>query len=114
MTRERVIVSVPVEPAVMRWLRESAGWTAAETGARLGLREESYLNIESGGKNPTLRQVEVLAKAFHRPVAAFLLPAPPEDEPQLPQDFRLIPSSGKKKAVSRKLIAKTKGTQNDI
>lgn len=98
MTRERV--SVPVEPAVMKWLRESAGWTSAETGARLGLREESYLNLESGGKKPTLRQVELLAKAFHRPVAAFLLPAPPE-EPQLPQDFRLIPSN--RKEFSKKL-----------
>lgn len=101
MTRERVS-SVPVEAAVMRWLRESAGWTSAEAGKRLGLREETYLNLESGGKTPTLRQIELLAKAFRRPVAAFLLPAPPE-EPQLPQDFRLIPPSGKKKEFSRKL-----------
>lgn len=105
MKRESVIV--PVEAAVMRWLGESVtGWTAAEAGKRLGLREESYLNLESGGKKPTLRQVELLAKAFHRPVAAFLLPAPPE-EPQLPQDFRFIPPSGKKKEFSRKPIAKT-------
>lgn len=98
MTRESV--SVPVEPAVMKWLRESAGWTSGEVGKKLSILEETYLKIESGDKTPTLRQVELLAKSFHRPVAAFLLPVPPE-EPPLPQDFRLIPSG--KKAFSRKL-----------
>ncbi len=93
-------IFVPVEPAVMRWLRDSAGWTLAEVSKKLGLQEDTYTKIESGEKKPTLRQLEILAKAFRRPVAAFLLPSPLE-EPSLPQDFRLMPSD--KREFSRKL-----------
>lgn len=84
----------------MQWLRESAGWTLVEASKKLGLLEDSYLKLEQGEKKPTLRQIELLAKAFHRPVAAFLLPSPPQ-EPSLPADFRLIPSD--KKEFSKKL-----------
>ncbi len=98
MPREPIVV--PVEPAVMQWLRASSGWTPVEVSKRLGVQEDAYAKMEAGEKTPTLRQIELLAKAFHRPVAAFLLPAPPE-EPSLPKDFRLIPSD--KKEFSRKM-----------
>lgn len=98
MAREPI--EVPVEPAVMQWLRTSAGWTRPEVSKRLKVPEEAYLKIETGEKKPTLRQIEFLAKAFHRPVAAFLLPAPAQ-EPNLPQDFRLIPTD--KQEYSKKL-----------
>ncbi len=98
MTRETI--SVPVEPIVLQWLRNSSGWTQAEVSKKLGLQEDTYLKIESGERKPTLRQIELLAKTFHRPVAAFLLSAPAE-EPSLPQDFRSIPSD--KRPFSRKL-----------
>ncbi|MBU1197038.1 XRE family transcriptional regulator [Candidatus Micrarchaeota archaeon] len=93
-------IEVPVEPAIMQWLRTSAGWTHADVSKKLGLLEESYNKIETGEKKPTLRQIEMLAKAFHRPIAAFLLPSPAQ-EPSLPQDFRQIPND--KREFSRKM-----------
>lgn len=98
MPREPIVV--PIEPAVMQWLRSSSGWTPVEVSKRLGVQEDAYLKMENGEKKPTLRQVELLAKAFRRPVAAFLLSTPPE-EPSLPTDFRLIPTD--KREFSKKL-----------
>jgi len=98
MPREPVLL--PVEPSVMQWLRESAGWTTGEVSGKLGLQEESYLRFERGEKKPTLRQITLLAKAFKRPMAAFLLPAP-QQESALPQDFRKLPKD--KREFGRKM-----------
>lgn len=91
---------VSVQPAVLHWLRTSSGWTPAEAGKKIGVQEGTYQSMEQGEKKPTFKQVEVLAKAFRRPVAAFLLPSPPQ-EPSLPADFRMVPSD--KKEFSRKM-----------
>jgi Zn-dependent peptidase ImmA (M78 family)/DNA-binding XRE family transcriptional regulator len=98
MPREPVLL--PVEPSVIQWLRESAGWTTGEVSGKLGLQEESYLRFERGEKKPTLRQITLLAKAFKRPMAAFLLPAP-QQESALPQDFRKLPRD--KREFGRKM-----------
>jgi len=98
MYRKSIIVRV--EPAVLKWLRESSGWTIDEVSKLLGVQKEHYLKIEKGEKNLTFRQIELLAKKFRRPSAAFLLPAPPQ-EPPLPKDFRLIPND--KKEFSKKM-----------
>jgi len=98
MPRESVLL--PVEPSVMQWLRESAGWTTGETSSKLGVQEESYLRLERGEKKPTLRQITLLAKAFRRPMTAFLLPAP-QQESALPQDFRKLPKD--KREFGRKM-----------
>ncbi len=98
MTREPVLL--PVEPSVMQWLRESAGWTTSEVSGKLGLQEESYLRFERGEKKPTLRQIMLLAKAFKRPMAAFLLSVP-QQESALPQDFRKLPKD--KREFGRKM-----------
>jgi len=91
---------VKVEPSVLQWLRASSGWTPTEVSKKMGVQETTYQEIERGERKPTFKQVEVLAKAFRRPVAAFLLPTPPQ-EPSLPADFRLIPIE--KKEFSRKM-----------
>ncbi len=76
------------------------GLAPAEVSKKIGVQESTYQNIELGGKKPTLKQIELLAKAFRRPVAAFLLPSPPQ-EPPLPTDFRLIPNE--RREFSKKL-----------
>jgi transcriptional regulator with XRE-family HTH domain len=83
IVKKREVFRVPVEPAVMQWLRSISGWTLVEVSKRLGVRKDTYLKMERGEKKPTIRQVKILAKAFHRPIATFLLPAPPK-EPPLP------------------------------
>jgi Zn-dependent peptidase ImmA (M78 family)/DNA-binding XRE family transcriptional regulator len=91
---------VKVQPSVLQWLRASSGWSPVEVSKKIGVQETAYQSMELGEKKPTLKQIELLAKAFRRPVAAFLLPSPPQ-ESSLPKDFRLI--SNEKKEFSKKL-----------
>lgn len=94
-------VSVKVKPDVIKWLRESAGWTTAETGSHLDVPEETILSWEQGASHPTFSEICKMAKAFKRPSAAFFLPKPAE-EPPIPQDFRRLP--GASRSFSKKTM----------
>lgn len=83
-------IRVIVEPIVFRWLRESSGWSVKETAKRLRTNDNVILAIEKGERNPTMRQLEELSKAFKRPLASFFLPEP-LPEPPLPKDYRMLP-----------------------
>jgi transcriptional regulator with XRE-family HTH domain len=78
---------IPIEPSVLKWLRESAGWSIEEVAKRLKVKKEYYLKMEKGKITPTFRQIMIMAKAFRRPSAAFFLPYPVK-EPPLPKDYR--------------------------
>lgn len=82
-------VSVKVKPDVIKWLRESSGWTISEIGSYIEVPEETILSWEQGASYPTFNEICKMAKAFKRPSAAFFLPKPAE-EPSLPQDFRRL------------------------
>ena len=79
---------VEVKPALLRWARERAGLEAADLRKRFPRLEE----WEEGKSQPTLKQVEKLAKATHAPIGFFFLPAPPDERLPLP-DFRTIGST---------------------
>lgn len=78
-------------PAVLRWARERAGLSAAEVAARLKRPPADIQGWESGRTAPTFLQLETLAeRVYHRPLALFFLPRPPEEEsPQ--HEFRTLP-----------------------
>lgn len=82
---------VPVEPAVMKWARESAGRTIEDTAKRLGADKELINGWELGKKNPTIAQLRTLTKYYQRSLDVFLLSEPPT-EPLLPCDFRNLPT----------------------
>lgn len=85
-----------VEPRVLIWARESIGMNIEEVAKRLNTSEDTVSKWESGQKNPTLIQLEKLARTIYkRPLAAFFLPKPPE-EPPLPEDFRTLPRDKRK------------------
>ena len=76
---------VPVQPKLLRWARERAGYDAdALTGRfpRLG-------EWERGDVQPTLKQVEAFAKATRTPVGLLFLEEPPVENVPIP-DFRTI------------------------
>ena len=76
---------VPVQPELLRWARERAGYDAeALTGRfpRLG-------EWERGEVQPTLKQVEAFAKATRTPVGLLFLEEPPTESVPIP-DFRTI------------------------
>lgn len=81
---------IPVEPAVLKWTRKSAGLDVDTAASRVGVRPDRIREWESeDAKYPTMNQLRKLADTYHRPLAAMFLPAPPVDEPveSLP-DFR--------------------------
>jgi len=80
---------VHVEPSVLKWARTTAGWTVDDIGTKLRKNGQLVESWESGDKNPTLHQLISLANYYKRPLAALLLPEPPE-EPPLPHDFRSL------------------------
>ncbi len=85
---------VDINPEIIRWARESAGWSLEEISKKLKLSEREYKDIESGKKKPTFKQLELMAKYFKRPVAVFFLPEPPKEKP-ITTAFRVLPKSEK-------------------
>jgi len=85
-------IDTTINPEIIKWVRESAGWSIKEIAKKLKISEDEYKKIELGKKRPTFRQLELLAKYFKRPVAVFFLPQPP-DEPSITSSFRILPQS---------------------
>ena len=85
-------LEIAVAPKILIWARESIGRNIEEVAKRLKVSENTVTSWESGQKNPTLLQLEKLAKTIYkRPLAAFFLPSPPT-EPAPPTDFRTLPA----------------------
>lgn len=87
--------SVPalIEPELLQWARETAGYTLDEAAHRLGFKDPARLaDAEQGRSHLTIAKLREAARVYKRPLAAFFLPKSPEAEP-LPHDFRRIPGA---------------------
>ena len=80
-----MILRVDVKPELLRWARERAG---IEPDA-LVKRFPRYREWESGHKQPTLKQLEKLAKVTRAPIGSFFLSQPLEERVPIP-DLRTI------------------------
>jgi transcriptional regulator with XRE-family HTH domain len=80
-------IRLAVNPAVLRWARETSGATIEDAAKRLRVPPSAFSRWEAEKASLTLTQARSLASYFKRPLAAFLLPEPPR-EPGLPHDFR--------------------------
>jgi Zn-dependent peptidase ImmA (M78 family)/DNA-binding XRE family transcriptional regulator len=96
----RKSLKVNVNPAVMKWARESAGLDTDTVKKRLNVSTGTIQEWEQGTKKPTLTTLETLASYYKRPLAAFFLPEPPP-EPSMPTDFRVLPRE-KRHPLSKK------------
>ncbi len=76
---------VPVQPKLLRWARERAGYSADVLARRFPKLNE----WERGEVQPTLKQLEAFAKATHAPVGFFFLAEPPVERVPIP-DFRTV------------------------
>lgn len=82
----------PVEPSVLRWTREGALLSPQEAAKRIGVKEETLLEWESGESGPTLPQLRKAASIYRQPFAVFLLNAPPPESKTLVA-FRTLPET---------------------
>lgn len=80
------------EPAVLRWARESAGFSRRQAATEIGVDRWYLEMVEEGGEYLTLSQAEKAADVYQRPLAALFLPNPPSEEPQEVQ-FRRLPGA---------------------
>jgi Zn-dependent peptidase ImmA (M78 family) len=81
-----------VTPEVLRWARESIGYSAPEAASKLGIFTWQLEAAEEGIDLLTLPQAEQAAELYDRPLAAFFRPAPPDEEPPATQ-FRRLPGA---------------------
>ncbi len=76
-----------ITPNVLKWARESARMSEEIAAAKVHVKVDKLKEWEEGTSQPTIRQAQILAKAYKRPFALFFLPEIPRDFQPL-QDFR--------------------------
>jgi Zn-dependent peptidase ImmA (M78 family)/transcriptional regulator with XRE-family HTH domain len=79
-----------VNPSLLAWARLESGYALDRIAKRLQVKEERVEAWEKGERQPTLRQVEELARFFHRPLSVFFMPRPPQ-LPPLATEYRRLP-----------------------
>ena len=80
-----MILRVDVKPELLRWARERTG-IEPDTMVK---RFPRYREWESGQKQPTLKQLENLAKVTRAPIGSFFLSKPLEERVPIP-DLRTV------------------------
>ena len=81
-----------VTPEVLRWARESMGYSVVDAAKEIGIRWHQLEMAEEGHDYLTLRTAERAADVYERPLAALFLPEPPREEPPEVQ-FRRLPGA---------------------
>ncbi len=82
-----------VQPALLKWARESAHLSLEEVAKRFDKPVEEINAWESGAAAPSYAQLEKLAyELYKRPLAIFFLPSPPSElRPEA--EFRALPDA---------------------
>jgi len=90
MRYERV---VGIQPAILRWARESLGLHISDVAGKLKRSLDEIISWEDGSAAPTYPQLEKLAyQVYKRPLAVFFLPKPPDEIPP-DREFRTLPDT---------------------
>ena len=83
-----------VNPDILTWARESAGFDVAEAARAIGLTGanavDALTQMEAGERQPSRRQLVEMAKKYRRPLLTFYLAGPPKPG-SITHDFRTIP-----------------------
>ena len=83
-----------LEPAVLRWARESIGLTPLAAALKIGLSDETLVEQwEAGSAAPSIPQLREAARVYKRPLAVFFLSRPPEGSFDVMHDFRRLPDA---------------------
>ena len=87
-------IKATINPAVLTWARESAGFDLAGAAAKVDLDEEKLAAWEAGEDQPSIPQLRKLAETYKRPLAVLYLPEPPTTSFRAMHDFRRLPELG--------------------
>ncbi len=108
--------SVPFNPKVLRWARESLNLSLEEVARRMKKTANDVEAWERGEASPTYVQLEKLAyQIYKRPLALFFFPEVPDEEP-IQQSFRTLPEAELKRLPPRtiELMRKAKTLQMNL
>tara|TARA_B100002003_G_C14152123_1_gene554166 strand:- start:1498 stop:2670 length:1173 start_codon:yes stop_codon:yes gene_type:complete len=87
-------------PEILRWARETAGFSLEEAARRLNMSSKSAIETlvayEEGQKAPSRPRLKAMAKQYHRSYLTFFLHRPPE-RADLGEDFRTLPGADPQK-----------------
>lgn len=86
-------VDALVEPSVLKWARETAGYTIVKAAEGAEVDAADLEAWEASVGHPSVSAMGRLARLYKRPLALFYLPAPPEDFQPLHTDYRKLPGS---------------------
>jgi Zn-dependent peptidase ImmA (M78 family) len=84
-----IVTPVAPNPSVLIWARQESGFEVDVVAKRLGVNPERLNEWETGDKVPTMRQLEHLAKFYHRPLGLFFRTKPPVIPP-LATEYRRL------------------------
>jgi Zn-dependent peptidase ImmA (M78 family) len=89
------MASVPaiIKPELLKWGRTTSGYALEKAADKLKVAPDKLDAWERGVTYPTVPQLRNMAALYKRPLAAFYLPAPPQ-ETLSTHDFRLKPDVG--------------------
>ncbi len=80
-------INVNINPNVLLWARQEAGFNVDEVAAKLSVNSDRYKDWEKEGKNIPFGKLQNLATYYKRQLAVFFLPEVPA-KIKKPKDFR--------------------------
>lgn len=95
-------IEVNINPGVLRWAREEAGFDPSEIAAKVNIPIDRYKVWEKKGQNIPLGKLKTIAGQYKRQLAVFFLPTIPE-KIKKPKDFRNL--SLKQSKLSKDVLA---------
>ena len=85
-------VKALINPTMLTWAREQAGYSLADAAHKLGIDEARLQALEDDQETPTFAKLLDMADLYKRPVSLFYLKKPPKGWQPI-QDFRRLPGS---------------------
>lgn len=78
----------PIDGGTLQWARELGRVTREDLAKAVGVKAERVEEFESGTKQPTFRQLTLIASKLDRPLGFFFAPAPASPDVPETADFR--------------------------
>src|SRR5260370_22450654 len=85
-------VKALINPAMLTWAREQAGYSLADAAHKLGIDDARLEALEGDQETPTFAKLLDMADLYKRPVSLFYLKKPPKGWQPI-QDFRRLPGA---------------------